>query len=229
MAETQSILLLEDDAGIANLLAATLGQAGFSVASCRTLRCALDSIAQRDYALLIIDLGLPDGDGTELIRTVRTRLAVPVIVLSARLQETEKVRCLDLGADDYLVKPFGMDELMARVRAVLRRANAATSRPQVFERDGLLIDSYLGIVRLRGAEVHLTPIEQRLLFRLAAEPGRVLTHRQLLADVWGNEHVDATHYLRIHMGRLRAKLEQDTARPRYIRTEAGVGYRLCAD
>lgn len=221
-----ALLLVEDDSYIATLLASQLGQSGLAVESARSLAAAAKLFTAGDYQLVLMDLGLPDGDGKELIRLIRLNSDVPLIVISARQQEQEKVQCLDLGADDYLAKPFGMDELMARIRVALRHANAMRLRERLVCVGDLQVDLQQERVTLAGAEVHLTRTESRLLFKLAEVPGRVVTHRQLLQDVWGPEFIDHTHYLRIHMGRLRAKLEAEPANPRYVRTEPGVGYRL---
>jgi len=183
--------------------------------------------ATRKPDLVIVDLGLPDTDGLEVIRELRSWTDMPVIVLSARSQESEKVAALDAGADDYLSKPFGVSELMARIRAHLRRRNHAglVETPSVHFGQ-IEVDLALRQVRRDGLPVHLTPIEYRLLSTLVRHAGRVLTHRQLLRDVWGPSHVESNHYLRIYMGHLRQKLERDAAQPEHIVTETGVGYRL---
>jgi two-component system, OmpR family, KDP operon response regulator KdpE len=173
-----------------------------------------------------VDLGLPDMDGVELIAKMRTTLSAPVLVLSARIQEEQKIAALDAGADDYLVKPFGVGELLARVRAMLRRSGTPAAAPPVMRVGELVLDRAAHELRRNGEPVHLTPIEFRLFERLARAPGKVVTHRQLLTDVWGTEQVDQLHYLRIYMGHLRAKVEADPAEPRYLLTELGVGYRL---
>jgi two-component system KDP operon response regulator KdpE len=220
------ILLVEDDAAIAQFVAASLSAAGLRPFTATRAAEAEQALRTAEPDLLIVDLGLPDEDGVDLIARLRQRLATPILVLSARIQEVEKIAALDAGADDYLTKPFGVGELLARVRAMLRRA-AASPQPAPELRVGdLVIDRAAHAVRLRGAAVHLSPREFALLERLARAPGRVVTHRQLLADVWGGEHVDQLHYLRIYMGHLRAKLEDDPAEPRYLLTELGVGYRL---
>ena len=182
--------------------------------------------------LLVLDLGLPDGDGLDVIRDVRGWSGVPIIVLSARADEADKIAALDAGADDYLTKPFGTGELLARVRANLRRPrNAATDGAAldddpIFRFGDVEVDRTARIARRAGKEVHLTPIEYRLLSVLMANPGRVLTHRQLLREVWGPSHTDQSHYLRIYMGHLRQKLEPDPAQPQHLLTETAVGYRL---
>jgi two-component system KDP operon response regulator KdpE len=195
-------------------------------------------VGTRKPDLLIVDLGLPDGDGIDLIRDVRGWSNVPVIVLSARINEVDKIAALDAGADDYLAKPFGLGELMARVRANLRRPRTVSTEAQsdvptptdaVFSFGDVEVNRLERIVRRAGAEVHLTPIEYRLLAVLVANVGRVITHKQLLRDVWGPSHSEQSHYLRIYMGHLRQKLEVDPAQPLHLLTETGVGYRLLTD
>ena len=195
----------------------------------------LGAAGTRKPDLLVLDLGLPDGDGLDLIRDVRGWSAVPIIVLSARTDEIDKIAALDAGADDYLTKPFGTGELLARVRANLRRPRAAAGGPAgaeagepVFRFGDIEVDRTARVVRRAGVEVHLTPTEYRLLGMLIANAGRVLTQRQLLREVWGPSHGEQSHYLRIYMGHLRQKLEADSAQPRHLLTETGVGYRLVA-
>jgi two-component system KDP operon response regulator KdpE len=181
--------------------------------------------------LVILDLGLPDLDGMEVIRQIREWSAVPILVLSARGRENDKVAALDAGADDYLTKPFGVSELMARLRVALRHGtiNPNESGQPVFSVHNLRVDQERRQVFVGKNEVHLTPIEYRLLTTLIKYAGKVVTHRQLLKEVWGPNNVDATHYLRVYMGHLRQKIEADSARPRILLTEPGVGYRLAAD
>jgi two-component system KDP operon response regulator KdpE len=219
------ILIVEDDGSISQFVAASLSAAGWKPRTCTTGRAARDEVRTRPPQLLIVDLGLPDEDGVNLIRDWRPRMTTPILVLSARLQEPEKIAALDAGADDYLTKPFGVGELLARVRAMLRRA-AAAPVPAVLRVGELEFDRDARELRRRGEPVHLSPIEYKLFERLARAAGKVLTHRQLLADVWGSDQVDQLHYLRIYMGHLRAKIEADPAQPRYLLTELGVGYRL---
>jgi two-component system KDP operon response regulator KdpE len=177
--------------------------------------------------VLLLDLGLPDGDGGDLLRTVRAQYALPVLIISARHDDTNKVALLDAGADDYLVKPFSISELLARMRVTLRHRGTVVLAPQTQYRAGALeIDLAKHAVRLAGEPVHLTPTEFKLLARLVHQAGQVVTHRQLLVDVWGAEHVDQTHYLRLYMGQLRAKLEANPTEPVLLLTEPGVGYRL---
>ena len=195
-----------------------------------TVKQGLIEAGTRRPDLVIADLGLPDGDGVDLIRQVRTWSGVPIIVLSARTQEGEKVAALDAGADDFITKPFGVAELLARTRANLRRVLAGrAATDSVFRFGEVAVDLAARIVKKRGAEVHLTPIEYRLLGVLIANAGRVLTHPYLLRKVWGPSHSERTHYLRVYMGNLRQKLEDDSAQPRHIVTETGVGYRLIAE
>ena len=224
------VLLVEDDRHIRRFLRTSLETEGWRVFEAETLRQGVIDAATRKPDLVIADLGLPDGDGVDLIRELRTWSQVPVIVLSARSDEGEKVRALDAGADDYIEKPFGVSELLARVRAHRRRQQGG----QPGEGGSLVtignveIDLAARIVRKSGAEVHLTPLEYRLLGVLLANAGRVLTHRHLLREVWGPSHVEQNHYLRVFMGTLRHKLEDDPAQPRMLVTETGVGYRLIA-
>jgi two-component system KDP operon response regulator KdpE len=183
--------------------------------------------ATRQPDLVVLDLGLPDGDGVDLIRDLRAWSDVPVIVLSARTLEDDKISALDAGADDYLVKPFGAGELLARVRAHLRRRSAGvTAGSSVIEFGGVTIDLARRTVAREGQPLHLTPTEYRLLTQLTAHPHCVLTHRQLLRTVWGNHHVDDTHYLRVYMANLRRKVELDPSQPRHLITETGIGYRF---
>ena len=194
------------------------------------LRRGLADAAARRPDVVILDLGLPDGDGIDLIRAMRVWSEVPVIVLSARVEEDDKVDALDAGADDYLTKPFGVPELLARVRVALRRQQRAGGEQGAELAFGeVTVDLVRRRVTRGGVEVHLTQIEYRLLLELLRHPGKVLTHRHLLREVWGPAHVDQTHYLRIYMGHLRQKLEREPARPRHLLTETGVGYRFVPD
>ena len=221
-----TVLIVEDDSSIAQFVAASLSAGGLRPVSASTAGEGLREAQDNHPALVIVDLGLPDFDGVELIARLRERAATPILVLSARTQEEQKIAALDAGADDYLTKPFGVGELLARVRAMLRRAAANPEPAPLIEVGSLALDRQAHQVRLDGSPLHLTPIEYRLLERLARMPGKVVTHRQLLADVWGDEQVDQLHYLRIYMGHLRAKIEANPAEPRYLLTELGVGYRL---
>ena len=220
------VLLVEDDPAIAQFVAASLSAAGHAPRVARDGASADRDLREAPPALLIVDLGLPDVDGVELIARWRAERETPILVLSARTQEAQKIAALDAGADDYLTKPFSVGELLARVRAMLRRARAEPVAPALLRVGELAFDRERRQLTLAGAPVHLTPLEYRLFERLARVPGKVVTHRQLLADVWGGEQVDQLHYLRIYMGHLRAKIERDPADPRYLLTELGVGYRL---
>jgi two-component system KDP operon response regulator KdpE len=220
------VLIVEDDSSILQFVAASLSAAGLRPVTAATGAQALEEMERSRPALVILDLGLPDLDGVDLITQLRVRVATPILVLSARIQEAQKIAALDAGADDYLTKPFGVGELLARVRAMLRRAAARPEPAPLVQVGGLALDREARQLRLDGEAVHLTPLEFRLLDRLARVQGKVVTHRQLLADVWGSEQVDQLHYLRIYMGHLRAKIEANPGEPRYLLTELGVGYRL---
>ncbi|HSV35562.1 MAG TPA: response regulator [Ramlibacter sp.] len=223
------VLVIEDDASIAQFVAASLSAEGLRPIGAINAAQGLEEAIAHHPALIILDLGLPDLDGVELIVRLRERLRTPILVLSARIHEAQKIAALDAGADDYLTKPFGVGELLARVRAMLRRARAAPELPALVEVGGLSLNRETREVRLDGALLHLSPLEFRLLDRLARAPGKVVTHRQLLVDVWGTEHADQLHYLRIYMGHLRAKIEPHPPEPRYLLTELGVGYRIAAE
>lgn len=220
------ILVVEDDQAIRLFIESALKSAGYLIESCMTVATAWEFMQAHRPDLLLLDLGLPDADGRTLIKQVRSRSDMPVLILSARSQESDIVSCLDLGADDYLVKPVGVAELLARVRVALRHASVMAQRDQVVSVGELVIDLHKGLVFLAGKPVHLTPKEYALLSMLAQAQGQVITQRKLLAQVWGSEFVDYGHYVRVQMGNLRAKLEQVAAEPRYILTEPGVGYRL---
>ncbi len=222
------ILILEDDAQISQFLQSSLNMNGYQTHCARTILAAKNVLNSHKPALMIVDLNLPDGDGRDFIRFVRTISDVPILVLSARQSEDEKVACFELGADDYLAKPFGINELLARIKVSLKRTAMMSMRDTVFKLDDLEIDMVNASVLLNKQPVHLTPIEFKLLFILVKKPGKIFSHRQLLTEVWGAEYVNDTHYLRIHMGRLRARLEKNAATPRYILTEVGIGYRLAA-
>ena len=220
-------IVIEDEPQIRRFVRGALEAEGWQVHEAGTLRDGLAAAGTRQPDLLVLDLGLPDDDGLALIRDVRGWSGVPIIVLSARTDEADKIAALDAGADDYLVKPFGTGELLARVRAQLRRHPRANADVQsVLEFGDVRIDLVRRTVERGGAALHLTPIEYRLLTHLAAHPNRVLTHPQLLRAVWGPSHSEDTHYVRIYMGHLRAKLEADPSQPRHLLTELGVGYRF---
>jgi len=220
------VLLIEDEPQIRRFLRTVLPERGFVLFEADTGKQGLVEAAVRKPDVVILDLGLPDLDGVELVKRLREWSTVPVIVLSARAQESDKVAALDAGADDYLTKPFGVGELLARLRVALRHAARGADGSQVFEAGPLKVDLSARRVDLGGREVHLTPIEYRLLTVLIKHAGKVLTHRHLLKEVWGPSHVEDAHYLRIYMAQLRRKLEEDPTRPRYLLTEPGVGYRL---
>lgn len=221
------VLLVEDDRELRALMQGSLALEGFTVRSAASLAEALALLAHDPPDLAIVDLGLPDGDGAELVARVRRTSAMPIVIVSARHIEAQKVALLDAGADDYLTKPFGVAELLARVRVALRHRGTALS-PAVarHELDDLRIDLVARRVERAGVTLHLTPTEYALLARLTRSVGQVVTHRQLLADVWGAEFTEHVHYLRLYMGQLRAKIERDPAEPRHLLTETGVGYRL---
>jgi two-component system, OmpR family, KDP operon response regulator KdpE len=221
------LLLVEDDRELRALLQSSLALEGFQVRSAASLSEARALLAHDGPELLILDLGLPDGDGAALVREVRRSSALPILVVSARHLEAQKVALLDAGADDYLSKPFGIAELLARMRVALRH-RGTTLEPAVtlHQLADLRIDLAARRVERDGLPLHLTPTEFALLARLTRSVGKVVTHRQLLADVWGAEYTEHTHYLRLYMGQLRAKIERDPAEPRHLLTETGVGYRL---
>ena len=232
---TPVVVIIEDEPQIRRFVRSALEAEDWQVFEADTSKKGLSEAGTRKPDLLVLDLGLPDGDGLEVIRDVRGWSGVPIIVLSARSGEADKIAALDAGADDYLTKPFGTGELLARVRANLRRPRAAAAdgttaeeADPVFCFGAVEVDRQARLVRRAGAEVHLTPIEYRLLSVLIANAGRVLTQRQLLREVWGPSHAGQSHYLRIYMGHLRQKLEVDPAQPQHLLTETAVGYRLAA-
>jgi two-component system KDP operon response regulator KdpE len=225
------VLLIEDDKELRSTLRQALAIEGYRVASAASLADArlLWSHASplQSIDLVLLDLGLPDGEGVEFLNELRARSTSPVIVISARQLDGDKVQLLDQGADDYLVKPFSVVELLARMRVALRhRGRTITAAITYYQNAELEIDVAKHRVNRDGAAVHLTPTEFNLLARLVRNTGQVVTHRQLLLDVWGSEYTEHTHYLRLYMGQLRAKLEADPAQPRFLITETGVGYRL---
>jgi two-component system KDP operon response regulator KdpE len=227
---TPIALVLEDEREIRQFVRTSLESEGWQVVEAGTIRQGLVEAGTRRPDLVIADLGLPDGDGVDFIRELRAWSGVPIIVLSARTREDEKVAALDAGADDFITKPFGVSELLARTRANLRRVRAGRATSEATVRFGnVAVDFAARVVTRAGIEVHLTPIEYRLLGVLIANAGRVLTHPFLLREVWGPTHSQSTHYLRVYMGNLRQKLEEDPAQPKHIVTETGVGYRLLTD
>jgi two-component system KDP operon response regulator KdpE len=220
-------ILVEDERQIRRFVRTALEAEGWSVHETDTLRQGLIDAGTRKPDLIILDLGLPDGDGMEFLRDLRGWSKVPVIVLSARVGEQDKIEALDAGADDYLTKPFGVGELLARVRAASRRRrDLGAGVGSVFEFGDVKVDLGLRTVHKGATLVHLTPIEYRLLGLLIANAGKVLTHRQILREVWGPSHTDDGHYVRVYMGHLRQKLEDEPAQPKHILTETAVGYRL---
>ena len=220
------ILVVEDEPGISRFVCASLSAAGMLPRAAASVAEAERELEAMPAELLIVDLGLPDEDGVSFIARLRLTNSVPVLVLSARSQEPQKIEALDAGADDYLVKPFGVGELLARSRAMLRRAAVAPSPAPVLRVGELEFDLVARELRISGALIHLTPREMDLFEALAKRPGKVVTHRQLLSEVWGAENVDQLHYLRIYMGHLRSKVELDPANPCFLLTELGAGYRL---
>ena len=221
------ILVVDDEAPIQRFLKPALIASGYDVLSAENGRQALHLIATAAPDLIVLDLGLPDMDGKEVLAQARQFSKVPVIVLSARDREAEKIAALDLGADDYVEKPFAIGELMARLRAALRHAAKDEREVAHFEGGGLSVDLVRRLVSRDGAPIKLTPKEFDLLAILVRHAGRVVTHRQILTQVWGAAHAEDTQYLRVFVGQLRAKIESSAAAPRLIQTEAGVGYRLC--
>jgi two-component system KDP operon response regulator KdpE len=227
---TTNILVVEDEPQIRRYLGAALLSEGFKVFEADTLQRGLIEAATRKPDLVILDLGLPDGDGNQFIEEVRQWSQIPIIILSARSDESDKVKALNNGADDYLTKPFGVAELLARVKANLRRRNSERDNEEPTICFGnIKIDRANRRIFRNGDEIHLTQLEYRLFMTLLSQPGRVFTHRQLLNTVWGAAYIEQTQYIRIYMGHLRQKLEDDATRPRYLQTETGIGYRLVID
>jgi two-component system KDP operon response regulator KdpE len=224
------ILVVDDEAAIGRAVETNLSRHGFRVRAAQTGQEAIDGLDSFRPDLVLLDIGLPDIDGFEIIRRVRERSNTPVIVLSVRGQERDKVAALDLGADDYLTKPFGVDELLARVRVALRHAaRPAAGAAAVFRTGQLEVDLERRRVTVNGREVALTPTEYDLLKAFIAHPDKVLTDRMLLQRVWGQEYGSEAHYLHVYMARLRKKVEDDPQNPRYLKTEPGVGYRLVSE
>jgi two-component system KDP operon response regulator KdpE len=225
------VLLVEDELPIRKFLGASLVSAGYRIDEAASGRQAMQHASERPPDLVILDLGLPDIDGQDVLKRLREWLTAPIVVLSARDQEQQKIVALDNGADDYLTKPFSTAELLARIRVALRHASSASSdaAAATYELADLKVDFGARRVFVGGDEVHLTPIEYKLLTTLIRNAGKVLTHRQLLKEVWGPQRVEETHYLRVFMANLRRKLEADPARPRYLLTEQGVGYRFASE
>ncbi len=226
-----AVLIIEDEPQVRRFLRATLVGHGYQVIEAREGQEGLREAATRNPDLVLLDLGLPDVDGVEVTRQLRGWTLTPIIVLTARDQESDKIEALDAGADDYLTKPFGAGELLARIRVALRHANQnrEASRDPLFCVGDLRVDLAARTVTVAEREVHLTPTEYKLLAILIRYSGKVITHRQLLKEVWGLAYADHTNYLRVFMAQLRHKLEADPARPRYLLTEPGVGYRIKAE
>lgn len=226
-----SVVLIEDDREIRHWLRIVLEAEGYRLFFAETGERGLVETASRQPDVVLLDLGLPDLDGVNVIRRIRQWSGVPIIIISARGQEKDKVDALDAGADDYVSKPFGTGELLARMRVALRHAAGLRDdvSPSVHETGGLRVDLAARLVYIDAKEVHLTPNEYKLLAALVRHAGKVLTHRHLLREVWGPNFIEHTNYLRVHMSQLRRKIEAEPARPRYILTESGVGYRLQSD
>lgn len=231
MTNAPEILIVEDDPQIRRFLRATLAAEQFRYHEAVTATEGIAQAQARQPDLILLDLGLPDTDGLEVIRVLRLSTQTPIIVLSARGQEKDKIEALDLGADDFVSKPFAVGELLARIRAALRRAATIRdgSEGTTFRAGDIMVDMEARVVRAGGAEVHLTPIEFRMLETLIRHAGKVVTQRQLLIEVWGPQHSEQAQYLRVYMAQLRRKLEADPARPRHLRTEPGVGYRFLVE
>ena len=224
------VLIIEDEPTMRRFLRTSLVANGYAVVEAGTAREGFAQATGRNPELILLDLGLPDGDGLDLARRIRERQKTPIVVLSARGREQDKVAALDLGADDYLTKPFGVAELLARLRVALRHAGADEQDGEpVFQAGSLMVDRVRRQVFVKDEEVHLTPTEYRLLSALIKHSGRVRTHQQLLQEVWGAGYVGQVHYLRVYMAQLRHKLEEDPNRPRLLITEPSVGYRLRED
>ncbi len=224
------VLVVEDDKEIRAFIRSSLSIEGFEVQTAVSISEARAMLQHALPDVMVLDLGLPDGDGIALVHEVRKQHNLPILVVSARHQEAQKILLLDAGADDFLTKPFSVGELLARIRVALRhRGTSLAAAVTGYALDDLQVDLASHMVRCRGEALHLTATEFKLLARLVRSAGHVVTHRQLLADVWGNEFIDHTHYLRLYMAQLRAKIEQNPAEPRYLLTETGVGYRLAID
>lgn len=226
MTEPIRVLVVDDEPQIRRFLRTSLSAHGYTVLEAGTAQEALLRASDERPDVLVLDLGLPDLDGMEVIRRVREWSQVPIIILSVRGREEDKIAALDAGADDYVTKPFGMGELMARIRAALRGRLAEETDQPVFRTGGLEVDLAKRQVKVEGREIKLTPNEYELLRVLVLNAGKVVTHQHLLREVWGPADVDQTHYVRVYVGQLRQKIEADSSQPRYILTEPGVGYRL---
>ncbi len=226
--EKKRVLVVDDEPGIRHFLRTSLTAHDYDVMEAAAGQIALTMVSEQRPDLVILDLGLPDMDGTEVTRRLREWTPIPIIILSVREREEDKIGALDAGADDYITKPFGVGELLARMRVALRRLAQAAPEP-VFTCGDLVVDLQRRLVTVGGREVQLTPTEYDILRALVQHAGQVRTHRQLLAQVWGAGVEQETHMLRVNVSNLRHKIEADPTRPRYILTEPGVGYRLCSD
>lgn len=233
MTHKLSILLVEDEKNICDFISTSLSAQDYRISTAHTGKEALPIITSQCPDLILLDLGLPDMDGMEIIRQVRTWSSVPIIVLSARTQEQEKVRALDLGADDYLTKPIGTSELLARIRTALRHSNRLNTDSPLYKRPfhakGLTIDFEKHLVSLDGKDVHLTQIEFKIISLLAQNSGRVMTYDTIISNIWGPYADDDNSILRVNMAHIRRKLEQNPAEPQYVFTEIGIGYRMIED
>ena len=233
MTHKLSILLVEDEKNICDFISTSLSAQDYRISTAHTGKEALPIIASQCPDLILLDLGLPDMDGMEIIRQVRTWSSVPIIVLSARTQEQEKVRALDLGADDYLTKPIGTSELLARIRTALRHSNRLNTDSPLYKRPfhakGLTIDFEKHLVSVDGKDVHLTQIEFKIISLLAQNSGRVMTYDTIISNIWGPYADDDNSILRVNMAHIRRKLEQNPAEPQYVFTEIGIGYRMIED
>lgn len=226
---THAVLVVDDDPQLRRLLRATLSAQGFRVIEAETAGRGLIEAASHKPDLVILDLGLPDAEGHAVVRGIREWSTLPIVVLSARVDEQQKIAALDAGADDYVTKPFTVGELLARIRSALRRAAQPADSGERLALGAVQIDLARRTAKGPQGEIHFTPIEYRLLAALARHRGAVATQRQLLREAWGPDHVDQPHYLRVYMKQLRAKIEPDPARPRHLLTEIGIGYRLLAE
>lgn len=233
MTHKLSILLVEDEKNICDFISTSLSAQDYRISTAHTGKEALPIITSQCPDLILLDLGLPDMDGIEIIRLVRTWSSVPIIVLSARTQEQEKVRALDLGADDYLTKPIGTSELLARIRTALRHSNRLNTDSPLYKRPfhakGLTIDFEKHLVSVDGKDVHLTQIEFKIISLLAQNSGRVMTYDTIISNIWGPYADDDNSILRVNMAHIRRKLEQNPAEPQYVFTEIGIGYRMIED
>lgn len=228
--QTPKLLIVEDDTAVRGLIATTLNAHGYNHISAATGRAAINATTSQYPDIVLLDLGLPDMDGIEVVKSIRAWSQMPIIVISARTEDADKVHALDAGADDYLTKPFSVDELLARIRTTLRRLKFMTANDNeassVFDNGTLHIDYAASIVTLDGSELHLTPIEFKLLCLLSRNVDKVLTHQTILREIWGGTSAHDMASLRVFMGTLRKKIEPDPAHPRYIQTHVGVGYRM---